>query len=353
MKTKYLLIRLLCLLPVADLTGQELNERIYLQTDKTLYLAGETVWLKAVATDASGRPSDLSKVAYVEVLDDASAQVQLKLALEKGVGEGVFILPVGLPTGNYLLTAYTRYMQNDGESTYFRQLLPVVNTFIEGVRTTDVPTAPPQPDGMPSNTFALHTDRAVYPARATGTIRLNGLPDDLHTLSVSVVGYDSLSVTTNHIVRWHESLDADATQRRPDNSPYILPEYEGPIITGKLVDPTADESPIVNLKPIVLLGAIGDGIRLFNAEVDNDGNVVFYTRRLTGMREMATVVLSPSGQAYRVDVHSPFAHHTFRPLPTPVVLPQWNDCLLQRSVALQIMQTYMGDSLLLSGKPEP
>jgi hypothetical protein len=350
MNTKYLLIRLLCLLPTATLTGQTLSERLYLPTDKTLYLAGETVWLKAIATDAAGRPSDLSKVAYVELLDDASAQIQIKLALEKGAGEGAFTLPVGLPTGHYLLTAYTRYMQNDGESVYFRQLLPVINTFIEGVRTaTDAPTQ--QPEAAPSNTFALRADRAVYPVRTAGTISLDSLPDDLHTLSVSIAGHDCLAMPANHIVGWRKNQAATAPQRRPDNVPYILPEYEGPVITGKLVDPTSGEPPPDNLKPIVLLGATGDGIRLFNGEVDGDANVVFYTRRITGIREMATAVLSSSDQAYRVDIRSPFVQHTFSPLPL-AVRPQWNDCLLQRSVALQIRQTYTGDSLLLPGQPE-
>lgn len=58
------------------------------------------------------------------------AVVQARLVLEKGVGNGCLQLPSTLPTGNYRLVAYTRYMRNEGEEVFFEKPLTVVNTFV-------------------------------------------------------------------------------------------------------------------------------------------------------------------------------------------------------------------------------
>lgn len=108
-------LSLLCLLWAGQtVLAGELRERVYLQTDKQFYLSGELVWMKFIATDLDQRLSDVSKVGYVELLDSASAVVQARLVLEKGVGNGCLQLPSTLPTGNYRLVAYTRYMRNEG-----------------------------------------------------------------------------------------------------------------------------------------------------------------------------------------------------------------------------------------------
>ena len=116
---KQCILSLLCLLWAGQtVLAGELRERVYLQTDKQFYLSGELVWMKFIATDLDQRLSDVSKVGYVELLDSASAVVQARLVLEKGVGNGCLQLPSTLPTGNYRLVAYTRYMRNEGEERH-------------------------------------------------------------------------------------------------------------------------------------------------------------------------------------------------------------------------------------------
>lgn len=128
---KQCILSLLCLLWAGQtVLAGELRERVYLQTDKQFYLSGELVWMKFIATDLDQRLSDVSKVGYVELLDSASAVVQARLVLEKGVGNGCLQLPSTLPTGNYRLVAYTRYMRNEGEEVFFEKPLTVVNTFV-------------------------------------------------------------------------------------------------------------------------------------------------------------------------------------------------------------------------------
>ena len=79
------------------LAANDFRERIYVQTDKQVYLAGELLWLKLCVTDATGIPVSFSKVGYVELLDESTALVQAKIEIKEGIGEGWLELPFCLP----------------------------------------------------------------------------------------------------------------------------------------------------------------------------------------------------------------------------------------------------------------
>ena len=49
---------------------QNLQEKVYVHTDKPFYMAGEIIWYKLYVTDAHlNKPLDMSKVCYVELLN--------------------------------------------------------------------------------------------------------------------------------------------------------------------------------------------------------------------------------------------------------------------------------------------
>ncbi len=114
----------------AQYREKALQEKIYVHTDKEFYLAGEIVWFKLYYVEGSQHtPLDLSKVAYVELLDkDNKAAMQAKITLKEGHGDGSFFLPVSVPTGNYLLRAYTNWMKNFGPDYFFQKNVRIVNT---------------------------------------------------------------------------------------------------------------------------------------------------------------------------------------------------------------------------------
>lgn len=107
-----------------------LHEKIYLHTDKDLYLAGEICWFKLYDVDASGhQPMDLSKLAYVELFNPQhKPSLQAKIRLEKGSGNGSFNLPASLPSGYYVLRAYTNWMKNAGAEYFFEKRILLINT---------------------------------------------------------------------------------------------------------------------------------------------------------------------------------------------------------------------------------
>ncbi len=107
-----------------------LQEKIYMHTDKNFYLAGEIIWFKLYTVDASFHtPLDLSKVAYVELLDNANRPViQAKIALNDGAGNGSLYVPVVLNSGSYKIRAYTKWMKNYSADYFFEKPLTVVNS---------------------------------------------------------------------------------------------------------------------------------------------------------------------------------------------------------------------------------
>jgi hypothetical protein len=110
--------------------ADNLQEKIFVHTDKDFYLAGEILWFKLYCVDGFfHRPLSLSKVAYVELIA-ATGQpaLQARIALNDAAGAGSFVLPSYISSGNYLLRAYTSRMKNYPAEFYFEKTVTVVNT---------------------------------------------------------------------------------------------------------------------------------------------------------------------------------------------------------------------------------
>ncbi len=122
----------------ADLLNQQfynyqsgtLQEKLFVHTDKSFYLAGETIWFKVYDVDASfHKPLTTSTIAYTEILNkDLKPVLQTKVQLSNGSGNGSVTIPGFLPTGNYIFRAYTSWMKNFSPDFYFEQTIHIVNT---------------------------------------------------------------------------------------------------------------------------------------------------------------------------------------------------------------------------------
>ncbi|MEP7111257.1 MAG: MG2 domain-containing protein, partial [Ferruginibacter sp.] len=118
-----------------------LEEKIFVHTDKNIYLPGEICWFKIYNVDAYfHKPINLGKVAYVEILDNNNkAVLQAKIALDNGAGDGSFFLPATLMSGNYRLRAYTNWMKNYGADYFFEKKLSIINVQNNGQENTVAP----------------------------------------------------------------------------------------------------------------------------------------------------------------------------------------------------------------------
>ncbi|MDO5489460.1 MAG: hypothetical protein Q4F52_05040 [Bacteroidaceae bacterium] len=98
--------------------GQRIpQEKVFIHMDNTCYFLGDTIWFSAYTREtATGKPSTISKVLYVELLNHDGYLVERKLIeLNKGRGDGFFALDKNIQySGFHELRAYTRWQLNWG-----------------------------------------------------------------------------------------------------------------------------------------------------------------------------------------------------------------------------------------------
>ena len=105
------------------------REKVFLDTDRSLYITGETIWLSAYCTDAAVHiPTDLSKVLNIELIDSEGQSVkQERIELSGGFGKGQMFVSADITSGKYMLRAFTNWMKNFDHSFVFQKTLNIIN----------------------------------------------------------------------------------------------------------------------------------------------------------------------------------------------------------------------------------
>lgn len=101
------------------------QERILVHVDKNFVKEEESLFFKAyVLTGPNRIRATISKVLKVELLDDQKQVLRTQYhEITDGMAVGAFVMPKKLNEGEYTLRAYTRWMQNYGDSFYSHTLL--------------------------------------------------------------------------------------------------------------------------------------------------------------------------------------------------------------------------------------
>ncbi len=348
---KYLIFFLAALMCCSAIRAQsagdtELRERVYMQTDKDHYLSGELVWMKWITTTEAGLPLSFSRVGYVELVDEEKSLVRMKIDLAEGVGSGTMLLPSTLPTGYYRLVGYTRYMRNEGAEVYFEKWIGVVNPVTAEVRRSGSGIAPPDFSAEPPSDgrIAVSGDRTVYTPRSEIRLELSGIPDDIHTLSVSVTHRDLTGrFASSGLNEWKTGLQQNSPPS-PMSGEYEA-EYEGQIVTGKIVSPETGEA-VYSPQILPLATFPGDGINLFGGKTEPSGKVSFYTSRTTGFSEIATTLRGNDGIPCRIDIDDPYTAENLVAAAPSFPLSDINrETMFRQSLAMQLQYAYVNDSL--------
>ena len=132
MKTKLIIISFLTFISSAGLNGQSIDEwvrsseklpveKIYIQTNKEFFFLDEVIWFKTYLIDSrSGKLIPGAENIYINLLDDDGNRVwQTAVMSVNGQAPGNIVLPEDLSPGNYLLEAYTDYLQNFTSDAFF------------------------------------------------------------------------------------------------------------------------------------------------------------------------------------------------------------------------------------------
>ncbi|MGF1924707.1 MAG: hypothetical protein ACQUHE_11055, partial [Bacteroidia bacterium] len=105
------------------------KEKIYLHVDKSVYAPSDTLWFKAylIAPELNSY-SKLSGLIYVDMVSANGSIVQsLSLPTQSGISWGSMVLnPKVYKQGTYTLRAYTNWMQNFGETYFFKKQIKIL-----------------------------------------------------------------------------------------------------------------------------------------------------------------------------------------------------------------------------------
>jgi len=335
--------------------SQMLHERLYLSTDKECYLAGEPVWVSAFCYDAvTGKPSPVSAVAYMELQNLSGSLVQAKIALTAGRGSGLIELPVSLPTGNYRLIAYTRYMYSESEHNFFTRIITIYNP-LTSLRSDNVKIASgtepaPLPVVQQENTRELSvlTDRKVYQSGEQVRITLShSLPGGV-SLSVSVFRKDNL----NHFCNPSISAFVDSTRSDSFTSfPLWRVDYPGEVIRGHVVDEENNPvSPSGGFGSYISIA--GNQVQYYTGEVKDNGSVRFFTSNLYGDGTLVSYIPSLNDKKYHLVLDSVYMNPRVNELPELILDIKQQPVLEERSLGVQLSQAFRLDTLFREEKAE-
>lgn len=112
------------------------QHKVFVNTDKSEYLAGETIWMKAYVVDATThKPDPQAKNLNISLIDINGKPVTAQsLKVENGYSHSEFQVPDSLAEGNYQIRAYTTWMRNFDDRLYFQKEIfihnPIEKNFI-------------------------------------------------------------------------------------------------------------------------------------------------------------------------------------------------------------------------------
>ncbi len=276
-----------------DSVSTDLNERICLFTDRSLYTAGEKVLFSAfIYQSPSSGENDWSKVMYLELIStNNNPVVQAKYPVTEFRTNGYLQLPDNLLTGNYYLKAYTRWMRNFSSSAYAWVQVKVINPFQKGVENTGefseikIEEKPvPVDRNFRKTRISCRTDKAGYNRHEKVVLNLT-MPPELNHLPE----YYCVAVIRPGAV---DTIDYGLNSLLPDKNMHNYPLKYIPDIRGLSLSGTVIEKSTGMGVPQahVRLSVLGDDTDYSSYLTQVNGGFLFALKSFHGTRDMYITV---------------------------------------------------------------
>ena len=340
---------LLLLLPLLPLRGAErIRERVYVSTDREVYVAGDAVWLSAWCVDAAtGQLSAFSKTAYVEIHSRTGTVQTAKIALDGGRGAGRLVLPTTLPTGNYRLLAYTRLGASEEgfDPLTGARTLSVFNTFSTDRSQDGVTIVPQVPRGasLPQN-GSLSLSASDAAPGASASISFTNTGAEPVSFSLSVRHDDGLPAPDGkRIGDFVREVRALPAATGFDEG--VLPEYEGEIVRIRVSG--TDQAGLRDVAhKYAFISTPGNGEDLYTESLDEDGSATLFTSNIYGDLDMFLEIEDlDNDKICHLEVVSPFLDFPAGDIPALAMSPEWSGALELRSLGMQLEKIFDADTL--------
>jgi hypothetical protein len=314
---------------INDSTGKfdkkNFKEALLVRTDRDIYITGEQVWVKIYEiSDLTQSPSNLSKVVYLELLDKNNFPLkQLKIKTDNSSGSSVFTLPDNISSGNYLIRAYTSWMQNFPADYFAYKAISVINPF-ESIDHLKIPVNDTKTDSAILNTtgqtspinslqknskkqinYVISLEKQQYSPRSNVRLRISATDQTGNPVESDL----SVSVAESALVK--QSSVAGIIKLNGSNNSFertapkeYLAELEGHLISGHIRQKTSDE-PIKNID--ISLSFVGKTARCRFTRTDENGEFNFLVKEM-GLSEIVIQPLSTDITGYYIELNQPFSN---------------------------------------------
>lgn len=334
------------------------QEKIFVHYNSSLFLSGEQLLYKVYCINSeTNNLSDLSKIAYIQLVgEDSKVIFNHKIRLESGMGNGDFLLPTSVASGNYKLIALTQWMRNGGETNFFQSNISIINPFHENQKPILNPnlfTNSSQTTSTPKKFTSINKSRVSDPIelklnsktftnREKVSLKINRLKNELSygNYSISVRKLEGINKPHQFSSKTYTSLFAGNPTTKSvlnSNSVYV-PEHNGELITGK-VSFKDTFLPASNIK--IALSIPGKSF-IFKISITNKFGIFYFDldEEYEG-RNAIIQVMGNEKENYTIELHEQasfnyenLVFNKFR------ITPKDENWILQRSIYNQIENAY-------------
>ena len=326
--------------------GQVSVERIFVSTDRNVYLAGDAVWCSLTNMDGNGRFSNESAVAYLELISADGTVCTAKIGLLEGRGAGSFRIPVTAPTGTYRLIAYTAINAAENGTPWQAgsRLLTVFNStsearVTEGVEIVDekayeaLSTAPATPEG------ALELSTRIRIQKGASSVLNLHNAGTAASVSLSVFHDDDLlpAAQENTPGSFLRAIPRSVSLKKA-----VSPENDGEVVSARIAGTILKNEDDITYTTLSAAGSPSD---VYIGRSDGSDRIRFYTSNIYGNREIVCEVSQLDRKEGYISFESPFLLPTVGDLPKLRLSPVQRSDLMARKAALRSEKTLRIDTL--------
>jgi len=331
--------------------GDFSNEYIYAHFNSSFLVTGENLLFKVYCLNLNGEAiSNISKIAYVELIDeDKNAILKEKIVLNSGVGYGDFFIQTSIPSGNYKIVAYTQWMRNGGESTFFQNDITIVNPFRankelstgnkEGLKSaTEEDLALTKSKSIQNNFLRLNVNKKSFKKREKVVLTINSLKSDesYGEYSISVKKTDAIKAPAK--ISSKSYVNRKSSNVTQQNSIRYLPELRGEIISGKVLKKET-ETGVFNVK--VSLSIPGKNPIFKIASTNNSGTFYFNIDSPYKSTGAILQIVGEQKDNYDIQLNTyeqpNYDNYVFNDFE---LTPELNELIIEKSIANQVENAF-------------
>lgn len=328
----------------SPLFGQQITEHLFVHTDRKVYVIGETIWMSLYCLDpANGSRSGISKIAYVELLDEAGkALSQARIDLKKGRGQAQFFIDPGTPSAIYYLRSYTQWMRNFSQLQIQELPIAILNPDVlpenRGTSNMSVSTASPSSSCL-SLPALLSVNKQQYSPREEVVIRLRDCPKASLSVSVHKISSSSEELPAG-FDRYPNGICSFSQQEDPDipteaNVLAFPPEIRFPSIIGRIEG---------ELTGRVMLNFVGPEADMYDISMDWQGQFQVEVSSSLQQTDMFFWSDNMNLSGDRISIQSPFLNRNIQHPVGGFLSESWRDLLESYLKNAQINHLYTESS---------